>query len=206
MGALQKLAATRDAAVVILTQCATRMQAERRATLTPTINANVWEQGVATRVVLFRDWMWHDGHASGARLAAVQKVNGKVTLDALETVYAFEIESVRCIALSSLSGARLLTIPQTGLIPVSYDGNKPSVAFSSTPGQKRKLGEAGFEVPDSEDEDYGWQEEDTSLLPGMPPQWQGSEDVMLGQHHNETDDEGNVDDTELEADKAPNEE
>lgn len=95
VGALQKLAATRDAAVVVLTQCATRMQAERRATLTPAINANVWEQGIATRVALFRDWMWHDGHASGARLAAVQKVNGKATSNALETVYGFEIESVR---------------------------------------------------------------------------------------------------------------
>ncbi|ROV91691.1 hypothetical protein VMCG_09271 [Cytospora schulzeri] len=186
VGALQKLAATRDAAVVVLTQCATRMQAERRATLTSAINASVWEQGIATRVVLFRDWMWHDGHASGSRLAALQKVNGKVTSDALDTVYAFEIKS-------------------TGLIPASYDGIKPSVAFSSTPGPKRKLGEAGFEVPDSEDEDYGWQEEDTSLLPGMPPQWQGSEDVILGQHP-ETDDEGNVDDSELEADKAPDEE
>lgn len=186
VGALQKLAATRDAAVVVITQCATRMQAERRATLTSAINANVWEQGIATRVVLFRDWMWHDGHAAGARLAAVQKVNGKMNLDALEAVYAFEIES-------------------TGLKPASYDGNKPNVAFSSTPGPKRKFEETGFEIPDSEDEDYGWQEEDTSLLPGMPPQWQGSEDIILGQHP-ETDDEGNVDDSELEASKVPDEE
>jgi hypothetical protein len=71
------------------------MQAERRATLTSAINANVWEQGIVTRVVLFRDWMWHDGHAAGARLAVVQKVNGKMNLDALEAVYAFEIELVR---------------------------------------------------------------------------------------------------------------
>lgn len=80
---------------------------------------------------------------------------------------------------------------------MSYDGHRPSVAFSTTPGPKRKLDDTGFEVPDSEDEDYGWQEEDTSLLPGMPPQWQGSEDVILGQHP-QTDDEGNVDDSELE--------
>lgn len=107
VGALQKLAATRDAAVVVLTQCATRMQAERRATLIPAITANVWSQGITTRVALFRDWMWHDGHASGARLAAVQKVNGKVTLDALETVYAFKIESV-CYILPSASGDYML--------------------------------------------------------------------------------------------------
>ncbi|KUI69099.1 DNA repair protein rhp55 [Cytospora mali] len=186
VGALQKLAATRDAAVIVLTQCATRMQAERRATLTPAINANVWEQGIATRMALFRDWMWHDGHAFGARLAAVQKANGKVTSNATETVYAFKVEP-------------------TGLFPASYDRNKPSVAFSSTPVPKRKLNETGFEIPDSEDEDYGWQEEDTSLLPGMPPQWQGSEDVILGQLP-ETDDEGNIDDSELEAEKPLDEE
>lgn len=94
VGALQKLAATRDAAVVVLTQCATRMQAEKGATLIPSINANVWEQGIATRVALFRDWTWNAGRASGTRLAAVQKLNGMVASDATERVFAFKIESV----------------------------------------------------------------------------------------------------------------
>lgn len=94
VGALQKLAATRDAAVVVLTQCATRMQAEKGATLIPSINANVWEQGIATRVALFRDWAWNNGRASGTRLAAVQKVNGMVFSDAVEKVFAFAIEPV----------------------------------------------------------------------------------------------------------------
>lgn len=98
VNALQKLAATRDAAVVVLTQCATRMQAERGATLIPAINANVWEQGIATRVALFREWVWHEGQASGTRLAAVQKVNGKVTPDALEQVYAFDVQLVSRLA------------------------------------------------------------------------------------------------------------
>lgn len=96
VGALQKLAATRDAAVVVLTQCATRMQAEKGATLIPSINANVWEQGIATRVALFRDWTWNAGRASGTRLAAVQKLNGMVASDSTEKVFAFKIESVRC--------------------------------------------------------------------------------------------------------------
>lgn len=94
VSALQKLAATRDAAVVILTQCATRMQAERSATLIPAINASVWEQGIATRVALLRDWMWNDGHPYGARLAAVQKVNGKTAADGLDKAFAFSIDSV----------------------------------------------------------------------------------------------------------------
>lgn len=97
VGALQKLAATRDAAVVLLSQCATRMQAERGATLTPAVNANVWEQGVATRVALYRDWVWSDGCILGTRLATVQKVDGNVIAEALDNAVAFEIESVGCI-------------------------------------------------------------------------------------------------------------
>ncbi|KAL2279514.1 hypothetical protein FJTKL_13390 [Diaporthe vaccinii] len=176
VSALQKLAATRDAAVVILTQCATRMQAERSATLIPAINASVWEQGIATRVALLRDWMWDDGHPYGARLAAVQKVNGKTAADGLDKVFAFSIDS-------------------TGLAPAQFDGH---AASSTTTGPKRKLGETGFEVADSEDEDYGWQEKDSSLLPGMPPQWQGSEDLILGQKHHETEGDSHVEDSELE--------
>ncbi|KAK7748602.1 hypothetical protein SLS53_000622 [Cytospora paraplurivora] len=122
VGALQKLAATRDAAVVVLTQCATRMQAERRATLTPAINANVWEQGITTRVALFRDWMWHDGHASGARLAAVQKVNGKATLDALETVYGFKIESTGLVPTIQASKSRIAKMR-------TMDGKRKTPAF-----------------------------------------------------------------------------
>lgn len=98
VSALQKLAATRDAAVVVLTQCATRMQAERGATLIPAINASVWEQGIATRVALLRDWMWNGGHPYGARLAAVQRVNGKTVADGLDRVFAFSIDSVGRVA------------------------------------------------------------------------------------------------------------
>jgi len=48
--------------------------------------------------------------------------------------------------------------------------------------QKRKLSATDLEVPDSEaedDEDYGWAEEDEEDIPPMPPQWQGSEDILV---------------------------
>lgn len=84
---------------------------------------------------------------------------------------------------------------QTGLVSVEYDRVQPAGAMSYTPAQKkRKLNETGFEVPDSEDE-YGWGEEDASALPGQPPQWQGSEDIILGTHTDtEDDDNSHVDD------------
>ncbi|KAF3767635.1 hypothetical protein M406DRAFT_41369 [Cryphonectria parasitica EP155] len=172
--ALQKLAATHNAAVVVLTQCATRMQAERAATLIPAVVSTIWEGEIETRVALFRDWSWHDGRVSGVRLATVQKVNNKVTPDALEKVYAFEIES-------------------TGLIPVDYNETQAEGAVAYTTAQKRKLAEAGFELPESEEDEYGWREEDDSALPGPPPQWQGSEDILLGKHPEREDDESDVD-------------
>ncbi len=46
--------------------------------------------------------------------------------------------------------------------------------------QKRKFDEADYEIADSEGEDYGWEDEDEAEMPNMPPQWQGSEDLLLG--------------------------
>jgi len=89
---LQKLAATRNLAVIILTQCATRLQAER-ATLVSAVNAGAWEQGVSTRLVLFRDWIWKDSQASSIRFVGVQKLDGR-TFTTLDNVVAFDIDSV----------------------------------------------------------------------------------------------------------------
>lgn len=59
--------------------------------------------------------------------------------------------------------------------------------LSSHARPKRKLGDTNFEEPNSDEEDYGWEPEDTDDIPAMPPQWQGSEDILVGQH----DEEGN---------------
>jgi hypothetical protein len=65
---------------------------------------------------------------------------------------------------------------QRGLVSVEYDGTQQSRTITSTPAQKRKLGETDFEIADSDDEEYGWDDEE---LPPMPSQWQGSEDILL---------------------------
>lgn len=47
---------------------------------------------------------------------------------------------------------------------------------------KRKLDVTELEIPDSDvedDEDYGWAEDDEQELPAPPPQWQGSEDILI---------------------------
>ena len=75
-----------------------------------------------------------------------------------------------------------------------YDVTQSSVEISNLPHHKRKLGQTDLEVPDSEDdEDYGWAEEDEAAMPAPPPQWQGSEDLLLGQEvgRSEEDSDGN---------------
>lgn len=97
ISALQKLAATHNLAIVVLTQCASKMQAERGASLIPAINASVWDQGIPTRLVLYRDWVMHEGKPLGLHFASIQKVNGKNDSGARGDTVAFGIESVRAL-------------------------------------------------------------------------------------------------------------
>jgi hypothetical protein len=101
ISALQKLAATRDLAIVVLTQCASKMQPERGASVVPAINAGVWDQGIPTRLVLYRDWVMHEGKPLTLHFAGIQKVNGKSGNSTIGDVVAFRVESVSvlCICL-----------------------------------------------------------------------------------------------------------
>ncbi|KAI0096191.1 P-loop containing nucleoside triphosphate hydrolase protein [Nemania sp. FL0031] len=167
ISALQKLSATRDLLVVILSQCATRMQIERSATLTPAIGASNWEQGIATRLVLFQDRTMVDSEFRSIRLVGVQKNNNQVSPDGIGLVFPFEIYN-------------------GGLAELNLETNRPSLALSTNlRSQKRKFDEADFEIADSEGEDYGWEDEDEAQMPNMPPQWQGSEDLLLNRAEEE---------------------
>ncbi|RYP03193.1 hypothetical protein DL765_010578 [Monosporascus sp. GIB2] len=183
ISALQKLAAARDILIVMLSQCATRMQAERGATLVPAINANAWEQGIAGRLVLFKDWTIRNGRLESAHFTGIQKLDGRSLPGAIGQAFAFDIQS-------------------DALVGIETDGNQPSLVLSTSHG-KRKLDETDFELADSEDEDYGWDDEDAIEMPTVP-QWQGSEDILLGHK----DDDGNQseatsDDRPLDPDVSP---
>ncbi|KAI5866752.1 P-loop containing nucleoside triphosphate hydrolase protein [Durotheca rogersii] len=89
---LQKLAAARDLCVVILSQCVTKMQLDHGATLTPAINAGSWDQGIATRLVLFRDWTMEGGKVHDSHFVGIQKLSGK---GGISQVFAFNIQAVR---------------------------------------------------------------------------------------------------------------
>ncbi|KAI1264259.1 hypothetical protein F5Y18DRAFT_391608 [Xylariaceae sp. FL1019] len=155
ISALQKLAATRNLVVMLLTPCVTKMQFERGAAIVPGINATVWQQGVATRLVLFRDWTDPGTQVPSVRIVGIQKNNGQTSQDGIGPMVAFGIHN------SGVAELKLTVDP--------------------TPGQqKRKMNDGILEIADSEGEDYGWEEEDDRDMPNMPPQWQGSEDILLG--------------------------
>lgn len=94
MKALQAMASARNCAVVLLSQCATKMRSERQATLIPSVTASVWEHGISTRIVLFKDWDTHRNNYASIFLAGIQKLDGKPTQEAVEHVSAFRIETV----------------------------------------------------------------------------------------------------------------
>ncbi|KAL6881153.1 P-loop containing nucleoside triphosphate hydrolase protein [Trichoderma novae-zelandiae] len=177
MATLQKLAATKDCAIVLLSQCATRMRSEQRATLVPSINTTVWEHGVSTRLVLFRDWAWNANKSSSVFVAGLQKIDGRAVQGAVDHVSAFRVEAA-------------------GISSVHYEASDPGMEVAVVARRpKRKLGQTEVEVPDSEDdEDYGWADEDEGALPPPPSQWQGSEDLILGKDAGLSEDEQEPDD------------
>ncbi len=91
---------------------------------------------------------------------------------------------------------------QTGLVSGGRRKVRNVQAFSSTPGQKRKLHSTNFEIPDSdEDDDYGWKEGDEDEFPPQPSQWQGSEDILL-RPPSVSDEEGEPDANEEDGESA----
>ncbi|KAF5540977.1 DNA repair rhp55 [Fusarium napiforme] len=140
---------------------------ERGATLTAAVNASVWEQGISTRLVMFRDWAWQENNLTSVFLAGLQKLDGKACQEVVENVVAFKVEL-------------------DGVSQVPYE----ALQTFELARHKRKLGQTELEVPDSEDdEDYGWADEDEAAMPAPPPQWQGSEDLILGQDIGQSEDE-----------------
>ncbi|TQS34971.1 hypothetical protein Golomagni_04625 [Golovinomyces magnicellulatus] len=179
---LQRLAATRNIAIVVTSQSVTKISPGCGAILAPAINTKIWEQGLRCRLSLLRDWAWeekNEGWIENFRLARVTKAEGVVLPDDTERFV----------------GLQLL---QPGLVPLSQFNlysqvNSSALNLSAKPElslpHKRKYHALSHEIADSDDENYGWVEEDEDELPPPPPQWQGSEDLLVGVNLDEDEDE-----------------
>lgn len=210
--ALRKLAASRGVAIVILSQCATKMQAEGGATLIPAINAGVWEQGISNRVVLYRDFVMQQGKTTALHFAGIEKKGDKSNNNGLfGDAAAFKVEPVSLYIVSMCLLNKLmrrkygrtakwdlLTSHQTGLVAASFDSRPAGITRP-----KRKLDDTDFEVADSDEEDYGWQDDAADALPPMPSQWQGSEDIIVGAHRKEGHDSEDEDEGRDPNDEIP---
>ena len=100
-----KFAALHDIALVITCQTITRIRGASRALLVPAIAGIEWENGISTRLLLFRDWVPQQAKAQDkveadrlqkTRFAGLVKVNGVALTDesGVGNVVPFAIERV----------------------------------------------------------------------------------------------------------------
>lgn len=106
--ALERLAETRNIAIVVLAQCASRVHIERGAALAPALSAFAWDHGISTRLALFRDWAWKDNRAVGGRFVGVQKVDGQGSSTGIDNIVAFDITEVSFVVVHDVHPCRLL--------------------------------------------------------------------------------------------------
>ena len=105
IAAFTKFAALHDIALVITCQTITRIRGASRALLVPAMTGVEWENGISTRLLLFRDWVPQHGKAQDkvdadrlqkTRFAGLVKLNGIALADegGVGKVVPFAIESV----------------------------------------------------------------------------------------------------------------
>jgi len=191
---LTRFAATHDIALLVTSQTITRIRSASRAILVPAMSGVEWENGVSTRLVLFRDWMSGEGtynklnatRLRRARFVGLNKANG-VTLakeGGVGNVVAFTIEHVsqyntnpkypcqkRCHQYMSSADAM-----QSGLQDLDLPANEittPTVLSTQVRPSKRSFaeidqdsGEDAVAEPNS-DELYGWIEDDEVAAEGL---------------------------------------
>lgn len=83
MAQMGKVAAMNHLAVLLTSQTSTRVSHESSALLVPALSSTAWDGGIASRLVLFRDWPLfgqdeQEGPFSDLRFVGVLKTRGVV--------------------------------------------------------------------------------------------------------------------------------
>jgi hypothetical protein len=171
---LSVLAATKRIAVLLIQQATTRMKEYSAAILVPSISSTVWDLAVSTRLVLFRDFCTNsidtaehlaDNKKESSRLIGVQKVGGVIQGEngGIGKLVSFVITKV-CLFVPWLS-THLIWV-QNGLAEVDFSESL-ELATQSAMGpplkRKREEIEDSLSEGDSDDEDYGWDDNETSV-------------------------------------------
>ncbi|KAK8206330.1 P-loop containing nucleoside triphosphate hydrolase protein [Phyllosticta paracitricarpa] len=162
---LGKTATLKDIPVLLTNQTVTKMRPGAGALLMPAMAGTEWDSGIATRLVLFRDWPPEPGkltnleehRRSKVRFVGVVKMNGTAIdeADGLGAVVPFTIE-------------------KSGLFDVELKSAElPMQPLTSPAAQRTSTKRRYAEVADSDDEElnsdelYGWGNEDDIATEGL---------------------------------------
>ncbi|KAJ4291791.1 hypothetical protein N0V90_009686 [Kalmusia sp. IMI 367209] len=159
---LTRFAAMHDIALLITSQTITRIRAGSRALLVPAISGTEWENGISTRLVLFRDWVPGQGKWTKADAARLQKVRFAGVLKANGVVLADD---------GGVGSVVPFAVEETGLCDMNVaaiDIAAPAMASEARPNKRRyaEIDDDGGEEPDS-DELYDWMEDDEVAAEGL---------------------------------------
>ncbi|KAI9853718.1 MAG: hypothetical protein M1824_000993 [Vezdaea acicularis] len=157
---LDKLAATRNLAILLTSQCTTKMRLESNLVIAPAISSSPWDSGIVRRVVLLGDWPLQRDGAAGedleesapTRLAGVLRARGAAhgNSGSVGALIRFEIRA------EGLRGAP----PPLASVPSNPPGTMQTMTTRKR--KRREIAESQSEedrVEGSEDE-YGWGAED----------------------------------------------
>ncbi|CAI6337120.1 unnamed protein product [Periconia digitata] len=177
ISALTKVAALHDIALLITCQTITRIRVGSRALLVPAISGAEWDNGISTRMVLFRDWVTGQGESRltdaaqpallrSARFAGILKANGSTLANegGVGEVVSFAIGS------TGLCGMDITAV----------DIAAPDIALEANPLKRRfaEIDEHGNST--TSDELYGWVEDDDVAAEGLLFEEEPLSDIMDG--------------------------
>ncbi|KAF9694160.1 hypothetical protein EKO04_007804 [Ascochyta lentis] len=159
-----KFAALHDLALLITCQTITRIRGASRALLVPAITGIEWENGISTRLLLFRDWAPQHPKAQDTvladrvqktRFAGLVKLNGLTLADegGVGSVVPFAIESRGLCDIDITADDTATTM----VLPIQ--ARPPKRTFD-------EVDENAPEEPNS-DEVYGWIEDDGVAAEGL---------------------------------------
>ncbi|KAF1995433.1 P-loop containing nucleoside triphosphate hydrolase protein [Amniculicola lignicola CBS 123094] len=161
---LARVAALHDIALLLTCQTITRIRGGSRALLVPAISGAEWENGVSTRLVLFRDWIPAQGKSTDTDADRLQKARFVGVVKANGVTLAEE---------RSVGNVVPFAIDSTGLCDINIatvDIAAPMAPTPQTSLSKRRFAEIGDSEEDADpdsDELYGWIEDDQVAAEGL---------------------------------------
>ncbi|KAJ9669677.1 hypothetical protein H2201_000061 [Coniosporium apollinis] len=148
MSKLGKLAALNNIAVLVTNQTATRIRPGLGAVLLPALSGTEWDNGISTRLVLFKDW---PPPAHKDMSDADRQQLGKVRY-----VGAIKVNGVTLAEVGNVGSVVSFTIQAHGLADFDIPASDSAVQYHTSPVRPPKRTYAEIADSDGEEDEYGW--------------------------------------------------